>query len=185
MRSSNGYIFRVAGPSVRGIHRSPVNSPHKCQWHRALMFSLICAWLNGWVNHREVGDLRRHRPHYDVTVMCCGHVTVSPAISAYYALVSEEIHWKQNIVNLATLSHRMLSLRQLMVPPVKTVFSNWRPFVSIKHTQHVKASWHGNSWYITGFCEEDPPVISGFPSQRTRNSVKRIWSQAIIANDTG
>ena len=28
---------------VRGIHRSPVNSPHKGQWHGALMFALICA----------------------------------------------------------------------------------------------------------------------------------------------
>ena len=24
---------------------------------------------NGWVNNRETGDLRRHRAHYDVTVM--------------------------------------------------------------------------------------------------------------------
>ena len=29
-------------PFVRGIHRWPVNSPHKGQWHGALMFSLIC-----------------------------------------------------------------------------------------------------------------------------------------------
>ena len=27
---------------VRGIHRSPVNSPHKGQWRGALMFPLIC-----------------------------------------------------------------------------------------------------------------------------------------------
>ena len=55
-------------PFVRGIHRAPVNSPHKGQWRGALMFSLICAWKNGWVNNREAGDLRRHRVHYDVTV---------------------------------------------------------------------------------------------------------------------
>ena len=54
---------------VRGIHRSPVNSPHKGQWRGAVMFSLICAWINGWVNNRETGDLRRHRAHYDITVM--------------------------------------------------------------------------------------------------------------------
>ena len=54
---------------VRGIHRSPVNSPHKGQWRGALMFSLICAWINGWVNSRKAGDLRRHRAHYDVIVM--------------------------------------------------------------------------------------------------------------------
>ena len=30
-------------PFVWGIHRTPVNSPHKGQWHGALVFSLICA----------------------------------------------------------------------------------------------------------------------------------------------
>ena len=54
---------------VRGIHRLPVNSPHKGQWCGALMFSLICASINGWVNNREAGDLRRHGAHYDVIVM--------------------------------------------------------------------------------------------------------------------
>ena len=56
-------------PFVRGIHRSPVNSPHKDQWRGALMFSLISIWINGWVNNREAGDLRRYRTHYDVIVM--------------------------------------------------------------------------------------------------------------------
>ena len=56
-------------PFVRGIHRSPVNSPHKGQWRGALMFSLICVWINGWVNNREAGDLRRNQAHYDVIVM--------------------------------------------------------------------------------------------------------------------
>ena len=31
--------------------------------------SLICTWINGWVNNRETGDLKRHRAHYDVIVM--------------------------------------------------------------------------------------------------------------------
>ena len=62
--------FPCHWPFVRGIHRSPVNSPHKGQWRGALMFSLICAWIHGWVNNREGGDLRRHRANYDVTVMC-------------------------------------------------------------------------------------------------------------------
>ena len=55
-------------PFVRRIHRSPVNSPHKGQWRGALMFSLICTRINGWVNNGEAGDLRRYRAHYDVTV---------------------------------------------------------------------------------------------------------------------
>ena len=55
-------------PFVRGII-GPVNSPHKGQWRGALMFSLICVWINDWVNNGEAGDMRRYRIHYDVTVM--------------------------------------------------------------------------------------------------------------------
>ena len=58
-------------PFVRGIHRPPVNSPHKGQWRGALMFSLICVWINGWVNTRTAGDFRRYRAHHDVIVMLC------------------------------------------------------------------------------------------------------------------
>ena len=68
-------------PFLRGIHRYPVNSPNKDQWRGALMFSLICVWLNGGVK-REAGDLRRYSAHYDVTIMtitnlcynCCIYV---------------------------------------------------------------------------------------------------------------
>ena len=58
-----------------GIHRPPVNSPHKGQWRVAFMPSLICAWRNNWVNTRHGGDLTRHRTHYDVTVVVaiCRH----------------------------------------------------------------------------------------------------------------
>ena len=56
-------------PFVRGIHRSSVNSPHKGQWRGALMFSLICAWINVWANNRAAGDFRCHNVHYDVIAM--------------------------------------------------------------------------------------------------------------------
>ena len=42
---------------------------HKGQWSGALMSSLICASINGWVNNRGAGDFRRYRAHHDVTVM--------------------------------------------------------------------------------------------------------------------
>ena len=48
---------------------APVNFPHKGQWRGALIFHLICAWINGWQKNREAGDLRRHRAHYDVTII--------------------------------------------------------------------------------------------------------------------
>ena len=62
-------LFPRYWPFVRGIHLSPVNSPHKGQWRGALMFSLICAWINAWVNNREAGDLIHHCAFYDVIVM--------------------------------------------------------------------------------------------------------------------
>ena len=58
-----------AGNSPVTAGNSPVTS-HR-QWRGALMFSLIYAWTNGWVNNQDAGDLRRHRAHYDATVMWC------------------------------------------------------------------------------------------------------------------
>ena len=63
-------------PFVRGIHRSPVNSPHKGQWRGSLIFTLICVRINDcqWINNCEAGDLRRNRAHHDVIVMFTGDV---------------------------------------------------------------------------------------------------------------
>ena len=47
-------------PPVTGCFRS----------RGSLMFSLICAWTNSWTNNGDPGDLRRHRAHYDVALMC-------------------------------------------------------------------------------------------------------------------
>ena len=44
-------------------------SPNKGQWRGTLMFSLVCAWINSWVNNHVTGDLKRHRAHYDDTLM--------------------------------------------------------------------------------------------------------------------
>ena len=52
-------------PFLWGIHWPS----HKGQWRGAFMFSSICAQTISWANNRDAGDLRRHRTHYDVTVM--------------------------------------------------------------------------------------------------------------------
>ena len=57
-------------PFVRGIHRSPVNSPNKGQWRGALIFTLISA-LNKRLNNQSWGwwfETPSHT-HYDVIVM--------------------------------------------------------------------------------------------------------------------
>ena len=74
-------------PFVRGIHRSPVNSPHEGQWCGALMFSLICVWINSWVNNREAGDLRRYHAHYDITVMCVAYCCCKMVHSEIFCLM--------------------------------------------------------------------------------------------------
>ena len=61
--------FPCYWPFVRWIHWSPVNSPHKASDVELWCFLWSAPWINGWVNNREAGDLRRHRAHYDVTTM--------------------------------------------------------------------------------------------------------------------
>ena len=83
-------------PFVWGIHRSPVNSSHKGQWRGALMFSLIGVWINGWVNNREAGDLRRYRAHYDVTVM-------NPQEMIAQQNKAQQNHWNMLWMSIDTL----------------------------------------------------------------------------------
>ena len=67
MTSSSGNIFRVTGLLCWEFtdHRwIPLTKASNVK----LWFS-ICAWTNGCVNHRDAGDLRHQRAHYDVTVM--------------------------------------------------------------------------------------------------------------------
>ena len=64
MTSSYGNSFRVTGHLCREF-----TGPRKGQWRGALMFSLICTRINGWVNNREAGDLKRHPSHCEVIVM--------------------------------------------------------------------------------------------------------------------
>ena len=63
---------------------------------------VICARINGWVHNGEAGDLRRHRVHYDVIVMCgcksssCYCLTTTPYNSPvrvrYWALLWIQIY---------------------------------------------------------------------------------------------
>ena len=111
---------------VRGIHRSPVNSPHKGQWRGASMFSLIFAWINAWVNNGEAGDLRRYRAHYDVSVMEI-RCTISLTGSVY------------RIIN--TLSYRYLPVSLARSTPNSTstnsyVCSSAKATRLWKHSQH-------------------------------------------------
>ena len=65
MTSSNG---NIAGP-LWGEFTDHRRIPPTKAIEAELWCSLICAWTNRWVNNRNAVDLRRHRAHYDVTVM--------------------------------------------------------------------------------------------------------------------
>ena len=95
--SPNGNIFRVTGPLCREF------TGHKDQWRGALMYSLICFWISGWVKNHEAGDLKRHRVHYDVTVMETG-IYWTGQFSAKRALVSK----KASLWLLRTLTSRII-----------------------------------------------------------------------------
>ena len=89
-------------PFVLGIHWSPVNSPHKGKWLGALMFPLICAWINDWVNNAEAGDLRRHRAHYDVIVN--GRTCALLIFGAQFVQCSTVLKWNSalSVISLVT-----------------------------------------------------------------------------------
>ena len=65
MMTSSKEAFAALLALCEGNQLATGGSPHKGQWRWILMFSLKCAWTNGWVNSRDAGDLRRHRAHYD------------------------------------------------------------------------------------------------------------------------
>ena len=71
MTSWNGNMSRVTGPLCGEFtdHRwIPLTKASDVElW----CFFFICAWPNGWINNQDTDDFRRHRAHYDVTVMWC------------------------------------------------------------------------------------------------------------------
>ena len=76
----------------------PVNSPHKGQWRGALMFSLICARINDWVNNREAGDLRRHGGHYGVNVM---KFPRGQCVNSLITMSPSSIVWPRHVAGVA------------------------------------------------------------------------------------
>ena len=80
MTSSHGDIFRITGHLCVEFTGHRWIPRHKGQWRGALMFSLICAWINGWVINGVAGDLRRHRAQYDVILM----ITFIDAVANFY-----------------------------------------------------------------------------------------------------
>ena len=137
-------------PFVRGIHRSPVNYPHKGHWRRA----------------RETGDLRRHRAHYDVIVMwnppipirmLSQNITVCLIMTFIYA--DTVIMLKINMRRRDFRQHDWNSSRFFVILIIHS-----------ERTMEVMDEMHDDviKFIIIFTCTlwGNPPVTGGFPSQR-------------------
>ena len=102
-------------PFARGIHRSPVNSPHKGQWRGALMFSLICSALNkqlskqswGWWFEMLSRPLWRHCNGIltrQCSVVCCLFNAWSSFMVPYVSLGINELKWCDELICLISVN---------------------------------------------------------------------------------
>ena len=158
-----------------GIHRSPVNSPHKGQWRGALIFSLISVWINGWVkvNNRDAGYLRRYHAHYDVTVM--SYAGPAPGGSRTYVFY--------------THMHHCVSIWTPFDLFIKSPL-RWRHNVRDSVSNHQSHDCLLNRLFrnrsklcVTGLCAWNSPGSGEFPAQRASNAenVSISWRH----HDTG
>ena len=69
MASLNGTLFRITGPLCGEFTGHWWIPRTKASDAKLWCFLWSAPWINGWVKNREVGDLIRHRAHYDVTIM--------------------------------------------------------------------------------------------------------------------
>ena len=95
------------------------------------MFTLICARINGWVNNREAGDLRRYRGHYDVTVMAA---VDSRRISDQYIWIS---YFPQKVICVTNLPWQWCDLLDI------ETFSRYL-HVDVLHRHH--GPWTQSLW---------------------------------------
>ena len=135
----------------------PVNSPHKGQWRGALMFSLICAWINYWVNNREAADLRRRRGHYDVNVML--------VIYTGNMFVSVGIH-------LNRFNERNVNISQIrFIYPCVVIFNHrmYRKYNNIFPAKY--------QWFDKGYISSDSAGFCLGPGFHTQCCSLIRWSQ--------
>ena len=132
---------------------------------RPVTFSLICGWINDWASNREAGDLRRHRGHYDVTVMVNAVTVVTLAPCAKNILtVQDEL--------LLALSNESLQWRHDGYAGV----SNHQPHDCLLNRLFRHRSKKTSKLRVTGLCEGNSPVTGEFPAQKASNAENvSIW----------
>ena len=136
MTSSNGNIFRITGPLCEfiGYRWIPLTKASDAE---LLCFLWSVPWINGWVNNREAGDLRRHRVHYDV---------ISMTLGLYDTLVSS---WSWHTVYRA--DSRFVP-SQWETALLRNDVSNWLGASLESHDDVIKWKHFSRYWPLCGDC---------------------------------
>ena len=87
-----------------GISPIPGEFPAQRPVTRNFDVSLICVWINDWVNNRETVDLRRYRAHYDVIALCFWYNT--PHMSTW---------WMMHTLSYVPLCHCVILVTPLTI----------------------------------------------------------------------
>ena len=128
MTSSSGNIFSVAGLCAGNSPVTAMKSPHKGQWRRTYVLSLIC--LNGRVNNGEAGDLSRHRAHYDVTVMtfvvCNTYTWGLDGLFYFVQVVSIWLLWGHQIVQLDNNQETLYIYISIPLAMLGVIIPQWK-----------------------------------------------------------
>ena len=110
----------------------------------ALIFSLICTRINGWVNNHEAGDLRHNRTHYDVTVMILTNRSARPSPRAQVTTWHVAHYWDhyRGAPSLGQVTATRWQIPQWVVVPIthlpwakgshfRCIFHEWKVLYSI------------------------------------------------------
>ena len=183
MTSSNGNIFRVTSHLCGEFTGPRWIPPHKGQWRGALMFSLICVWINDWVNNREAGDLRRYRAHYDVTVRCSAS---DFHLGGHYCGITLESWYLKSLVTLLfCLQLVQVNKKANIKAPHYWPCSYWEKCTGDHWILLTKSTWYGNCVHVMTlpWCASNSVslqvVVLSAPQL-----IKGIWMVAIATTMT-
>ena len=127
---------------LRGIRWSPVDSPHNGQWHGALMLSLLCAWINYWINSGNTCHLRCHNVH--VTSLLWQKFFSDQT----YNKNSYGAEWYDNIDSW------------FVQVPMKFMYRQKRTFFqTIKHSSFIHYYGNGGTFIYKAYTMNDLPIL--------------------------
>ena len=151
------------------------NSPHKDQWRGALMFSFICVWINGWVNNRKAGDLKRYRAHYGITVMVIQLLRHWTSLKLFNSISRKLMYQKTRRSAYVMVTS---SAYNTPIPMVRVWFPTRNPVGQVLLVS-IRISWVGSStrrWETVACLLEEKRRC---PS--TLSNVCLLWNQSYLS----